>query len=320
MQVFHGHRDASGRLQRPAIAIGNFDGVHLGHQALLDAAVRAAGDLGGDAVAFTFDPHPTAVLAPESAPPLICSVERRLELIAGRGITACVVEPFTAELARLSPERFVDDVLLGALGARHVIVGFDFTYGHRAAGDAASLRRAGDAEGFAVDVIEPVEIGGRAASSTAVRAHIGAGELAEARALLGRFHEIDGVVIEGERRGRELGFPTANLEVSSGLLPPPGIYATRAEILDGEPGSRARYPAATSLGTNPTFGADAPLTLEPYLLDFDGDLYGRRLRIELVEWLRPEERFSDVAALTRAIEDDVARTREIIEELAPEER
>lgn len=315
MEVFNGHR-ALARKLAPAIAIGNFDGVHTGHQALLDAAVRAAGDLGGDSVAFTFDPHPAAVLAPDRAPPLICSLERRLELIAARGISACVVEPFTPQLAALPPERFVSEVLVESLGVRHVVVGYDFTYGHRAAGDTDSLRRAGAEHGFAVEIIEPVAAGGAVASSTAVRRHIAAGELGAARALLGRFHDIDGVVVEGAGRGRELGFPTANLEVQSGLLPPPGIYAGRAEIL---PGHRRRYAAAISLGTNPTFGAGAPLTIEPYLLDFEGDLYGRRLRIELVSRLRPEKRFASAAELARAIEADVAQTREIINRLAPEE-
>jgi riboflavin kinase/FMN adenylyltransferase len=284
---------------------------------LLALAVRAAAERGGEPVALTFDPHPTAVLAPDRAPPLICSRARKLELLASRGISAAVVEPFTPQLAAMSPADFVSGVLAGALGARAVVVGYDFTYGNRAAGDTDSLRAAGAELGFAVHVVEPVEVGGAVASSTAIRGHIAAGELGAARRLLGRFHDVDGRVVEGERRGRAIGFPTANLEIEGGLLPPPGIYATRVEILGD--GDGRRHAAATSLGTNPTFGPGAPLTFECYLLDFDGDLYGRRLRVELVEWLRPEERFSGVDELARAIAADVARTREVINSLAPEE-
>lgn len=316
MEVFDGHRALFRPLVTPAIAIGNFDGVHAGHRALLDAAVAAAAEIGGDAVALTFDPHPTAVLAPDRAPSLICGRSRRLELIGARGIDAAVVEPFTNELAATSPEAFVADILLGVMGARHIVVGYDFTYGHKAGGNIETLRAAGAERGFAVEVVDPVEVGGAVASSTEIRARIAAGDLAAAAALLGRFHDVDGVVVEGAKRGRELGFPTANLEVPVGLLPPAGIYATRVAVLDGNGG---RYAAATSLGTNPTFGENAPLSFEAHLLDFDGDLYGKRLRVELVESLRPEKRFSDIAELVSAIEADVVKTREIIGGLATED-
>ena len=306
MEVFDGHRALARPLAAPAIAIGNFDGVHLGHRALLEAAVKAAGDLGGEAAVLTFDPHPAVVLAPERAPVLITTKRRKLELLAASGIDACILEPFTRELAALSPEQFVADVLVGALGARHVVIGYDFTYGHRRGGNAASLRRAGAEHGFAVEVIEPIGAGGQVASSSAIRRLVAAGDLAGAHQMLGRDHELEGVVTRGAGRGRELGFPTANIEIETELLPPPGIYATRARIVDG-PGV---YGAATSLGTNPTFGPGA-LTLEAYLLDFEGDLYGRRLCLELVEWLRPERRFSEVDDLVAQIRDDVVKTRAI---------
>jgi riboflavin kinase/FMN adenylyltransferase len=310
MEIFDGHRALFRPLSSPAIAVGNFDGVHVGHQALIDEAVAAARDLGGDAVVYTFDPHPAAVLAPDRAPPLICTPERKLELIAARGIDACVIEPFTRELAAMEPDEFLQEVFVDILGARCVIVGYDFTYGHNRAGNADSLRAFGAARGIDVRIIEPVAIDHLVASSSAVRRAVRAAELPSASQLLGRDFDVDGPVVSGARRGRDLGYPTANVAHAAELLPPPGIYATWVEILDGEaPGEL--HAAATSLGTNPTFGAGAPLTLEAHLLDFEGDLYGRRLRVGFIEHLRDEAAFDGADALVAQIERDVARTREI---------
>lgn len=312
MEIFDGHRALFRPLVTPAVAVGNFDGLHIGHQRLVDEAVAAAGELGGDAVVYTFDPHPARVLAPDRAPPLICSRDRKLELIADRGVSVTILEPFTRELSQTEPDDFLRQVFVRVLGARCVVVGYDFTYGRRAAGTVDSLRAFGAAHDIDVRVIDAVEAGGAAASSSAVRAAIRDGDMARARALLGRDADVDGTVVEGERRGRELGFPTANVDYRAELMPPTGIYATWVQVLDGDDPGR-KHAAATSLGTNPTFGADKPVTLEAHLLDFDGDLYGHRLRVGFIERLRGEVQYQGVDALVQQIEADCAQTRTIFE-------
>lgn len=310
MEIFEGHRALFRPLRAPAVAIGNFDGVHLGHQRLLEAAVAAARRLGGDAAVLTFEPHPAAVLAPHKAPPLITSLPRKLELLAQAGITACVLEPFTRELAGLSPEAFVQSILVEILGARHIVVGYDFTFGRDRAGTAASLRELGAARGIGVDVIEPVKVGDDVVSSTRVRELVRAGHMAGARALLGRDHDVDGTVIRGDGRGARIGVPTANLAVDSQLLPAPGVYAVRVQLLEraGSP----PLPGVANLGTNPTFVDRTELSLEVHVLDFAGDLYDQRVRVQLVERLRGEQRFAGVDALLAQIRADIARAREIL--------
>jgi riboflavin kinase/FMN adenylyltransferase len=310
MEIFEGHRALFRPLHAPAVAIGNFDGVHLGHQRLLHTAVAAAQSLGGDAVVFTFEPHPAAVLAPHKAPPLITSLPRKLELLAQAGISACVLEPFTRELAGMSPEAFLQSILVETLGARHIVVGYDFTYGHDRAGTAASLRAFGAARGIGVDVIEPVEVGGVVVSSTRVRELVRAGDMAGARALLGRDYDLDGTVVRGDGRGARIGMPTANLAVDSQLLPAGGVYAVRVQLL--ERADSRPVPAVANLGTNPTFVDRTELSLEVHLLDFSGDLYGQRLRVQLVERLRGEQRFSGIDALLAQIRADIARARDIL--------
>ena len=310
MEIFEGHRALFRPLRVPAVAIGNFDGVHLGHQRLLDTAVAAARALGGDAVVFTFEPHPATVLAPQKAPPLLTSLPRKLELLARAGISACVLEPFTRELAEMSPEAFLQSILVETLGARHIVVGYDFTYGRDRAGTAASLRAFGAARGIGVDVIEPVEVNGVVVSSTRVRDLVREGDMPGARALLGRDYDLDGTVVRGDGRGARIGMPTANLAVDSQLLPRAGVYAVRVQLLEG---ADARpVPAVANLGTNPTFVDRTELSLEVHLLDFSGDLYGQRLRVQLVERLRGEQRFSGIDALLQQIRADIERARDIL--------
>lgn len=319
MEIFEGHRALFRPLVAPAVAIGNFDGVHLGHQRLLQMAVAAAGRLGGDAVAFTFDPHPAAVLAPHKAPALITSRARKLELLAQAGMSACVLEPFTRELAAMSPEDFLQAILVDILGARHIVVGYDFTYGRERAGTTATLRAFGQARGIGVDVIEPVEVDGAAVSSTRVRALVRDGDVAGARALLGRDHDLDGTVIRGDGRGARIGIPTANLALDTTLLPAGGVYAVRARVLDGDAdaGDARALPAVANLGTNPTFVDRTELSLEVHILDFAADLYGKRLRVELVERLRGEQRFSGIDALLAQIRADIEQARALLGAPAP---
>jgi riboflavin kinase / FMN adenylyltransferase len=318
MEIFEGHRALFRPLHAPAVAIGNFDGVHLGHQRLLDTAARAARALGGDAVVFTFEPHPAVVLAPHKAPPLLTSLPRKLELLAQAGMDACVLEPFTRELAELSPEAFLQSILVAILGARHIVVGYDFTYGRDRAGTTESLRAFGAARGMGVDVIEPVEAGGGVVSSTRVRELVREGDMAGARALLGRDFDLDGTVVRGDGRGARIGMPTANLDTGGQLLPRGGVYAVRVQLLEGaEPAGSAPVrsrivPAVANLGTNPTFVDRAELSLEVHLLDFAADLYGQRLRVHFVERLRGEQRFPGIDALLQQIRADIERARDIL--------
>jgi riboflavin kinase/FMN adenylyltransferase len=315
MEIFEGHRALFRPLVAPAVAIGNFDGVHLGHQRLLQTAIAAARPLGGDSVVFTFDPHPAAVLAPHKAPALITSRARKLELLAQAGMSACVLEPFTRELAAMSPEDFLRSILVEILGARHIVVGYDFTYGRERAGTTATLRAFGQARGIGVDVIEPVEVGGVAVSSTRVRELVRDGDMAGARALLGRDYDLDGTVIRGDGRGARIGVPTANLALDTTLLPRGGVYAVRVRVLDDD-AARA-LPAVANLGTNPTFVDRTELSLEVHILDFAADLYGKRLRVELVERLRGEQRFSGLDALLAQIRADIEQARALLGAPAP---
>lgn len=293
-------------LARPAIAIGNFDGVHRGHAALF-AAARAVAD-GGDVCALTFEPHPVQVLAPAAAPPRLTTARRKLELLAAIGVDVAIVLPFTPAVAATSARAFVADVLGAALGARHVVVGADFTYGHGRAGSIATLRADGAAAGFAVTVVAPIEVAGAVASSTWIRAALRAGDLATAHAVLGRRFDVDGVVGRGAGRGRGLGVPTANVAPAGDLVIAPGIYA----VTLARPGVDDRaWPAVASLGTNPTFVDGGALTLEVHVLDFDADLYDAEVRVTFVARLRDEARYASVDALLAQIAADIVDARAI---------
>jgi riboflavin kinase / FMN adenylyltransferase len=300
-------------LRAPAVAIGNFDGVHRGHQALLATASRLAHAAGGEAVVLTFDPHPARFLAPALAPPMLVTLERRLELLAEAGADAVVVEPFTADFAALPADRFIAEVLYGDLDARHVVVGWDFTFGAGRQGNATMLASEGARLHMGVSIVPPVMVAGLVCSSTKIREFVLEGRVEGAAMLLGRPFELAGRVVPGVRRGRTLGIPTANLDPEADLLPKPGVYAAWACRLDGAPPLRLR--AAVSVGSNPTFSAEgrgpsSAVTVEAHLLDFDGDLYGARLRLEFVGWLRDQRRFSSADELVAEIRRDILRTRE----------
>jgi riboflavin kinase/FMN adenylyltransferase len=292
------------RFRGPAVAIGNFDGVHRGHQRLFERTRELARAVGGESVVLTFDPHPAKLFAPALAPPLISPLDRKLELIADAGIDACVVATFDHTLAALSPEEFVDQILVGELSARAVCVGYDFTFGKGRAGDTAALATLGKTRNFSVTVIDPVSADGMICSSTKVREFVLEGRVEGAALLLGRDPEIEGEVVRGAGRGRTIQIPTANIRPATELLPAPGVYAGWARIPDGK-----RYLAAINIGSNPTFGGGA-LSVEAHLLDYDGkDLYGARLMVGLRRRLRAEVRFSSVEALVAQIRADIAETR-----------
>ncbi len=286
------------------VAVGVFDGVHRGHAALIGAAVTAAAERGARSVACTFDPHPTAVVAPHAVPPQLMSLERRVELLGSLGVDGVCVLPFTEALSRLSPEYFVRHVLVGGLHAVGVVVGEDFRFGHKAAGDVKLLAEFGQEYGFEV-LAQPLTAtaGSDAFSSTRVRKAITAGEVIAAAEILGREFGVEGTVVHGAARGVGLGFPTANIAPFPGAaIPADGVY-TGWFHMDSQ-----RLPAAISVGTNPTFDG-GERTVEAHLLDFSGDLYGDRVRLDFTTRLRDQIAFDDVDDLVKQIETDVAQTR-----------
>ena len=296
----------AGRLPRTVLTLGNFDGVHRGHQAIIQTAVRHAAERGGRPTVLTFEPHPIAVLMPDRAPPIIQSLHDRLETLRGLGVDAVVLQRFTRAFAAMEPEAFVRDFLLRHIELLHVVVGYNVNFGRDRAGTSETLRTLGARLGFGVDVVGPVVADGEEASSTRLREALRQGDMARAQRLLGRLYAFRGRVVTGDRRGRTLGFPTANLHLKPGLLiPPDGVYAITADV-DG-----ASRPGVLNIGVRPTFGGRRR-TIEAHLLDFDGDLYRRWLVVRVVERLRGEVTFAGPEALRAQIGDDVARARRVL--------
>jgi riboflavin kinase/FMN adenylyltransferase len=301
VQVFRGLPDRADRHRPIALTIGNFDGVHRGHQAMLGRLSEAAEDLVLPSAVLTFDPHPREFFAPGAAPPRLSTLRSKLEQFAAHGIAEVHVARFNAPLAALPAERFIDDVLVSRLGTRWVLVGDDFRFGRGRSGDLALLRRA--ATTFSVEAMPTVIVDGERASSTAIRAALAAGELDHAARLLGRPYAIGGKVVHGDKLGRSLGFPTANI-VLRHPPPLPGVFAVRVHGL-GAPRS-----GAASLGERPTVKAGAKPLLEVFVFDFDEAVYGRRVVVEFLRKLRDEERYADLDTLTRQIRADVEQARE----------
>lgn len=302
-----------------AVTLGNFDGVHRGHRAVLRELVDRARGAGLTPVAVTFDPHPLAVLHPDKAPPLVGTLQQRLDLLESVDLDAVFVMPFTRELAAWTPEEFVRRIFCDALHARLVVVGQDTRFGQRNSGDVSTLRDLGARWGF--DVVVVTDHGDRADareasrwSSSQVRKLVAAGDVALAAHVLGRPHEVAGIVVHGDHRGRTLGYPTANLcQDPDGLIPADGVYAgwlVRCGASAADP--QRRMPAAISVGTNPTFDGEQR-RVEAYVLDrTDLDLYDERVSLEFVERLRPTYRFSGIEELLEVMADDVRRTRHIL--------
>ncbi len=288
---------------RPAaVALGVFDGVHLGHRAILARAVAQARGGGLEAIACTFDRHPLEVLQPAHAPLPIGTLDERLELIAACGLDTTLVLEFTRQLAAVEPEAFVKDVLLDRLRARDVVVGFNHTFGRQARGDAHLLVALAERFGFRADVVPPLVVEGLPVSSSEIRAALGRGDVRRAAACLGRDYIVAGTVVPGAGRGRQLGFPTANLAPDRVLLVPVGVYACRVTF-DGR-----AHPGVVNIGVRPTFEETA-LAVEIHVLDFTGDLYGKALRLAFVDRLREERKFPGIEALRAQIAADVAEAR-----------
>lgn len=288
------------------VTIGNFDGVHRGHQVLLRRAVAAAEERGMRAVAVTFEPHPAAVLRPGTEPPRLQPLEARIAALEERGVDLVVVLGFTPQVAAWSPEHFVERVLVDPLQAVRVVVGTNFRYGHRASGDVVTLTASGEAHGFGVEAVTLLDVGGEAISSTALRRRLGEGDVAWAAEALGRPFSLAGRVVAGDGRGRTIGVPTANLDVADDLVrPADGVYACWALAAD------QRWPAVTNIGVRPTFDTQRA-TVEAHVIDAAPQLYDREVTLEFVARIRPEQRFSGPDELVAQITRDIEAARQLL--------
>jgi len=289
------------------ITVGTFDGVHRGHWEVLTEIRRRALATGRRSVLVTFHPHPLQIVKPEVAPRLLTTPDEKKEILAESGVEYAVFVRFTPALSRYSPERFVQEILVDGLGVRELVIGYDHGFGRGRSGDADTLRRLGRRFGFDVDVVPPVPMGDEAVSSTLIRKAVAEGRMERARAGLGRPYSLRGIVVRGEGRGRGLGFPTANLRVSSPekLLPPPGIYAVRG-VLRG-----VTQAGALHLGPRPAFQGSQS-SIELHILDFEGDLYGDEVRVDFVQYLREVRPFDSVQGLVDQMKDDVSEARQVL--------
>jgi riboflavin kinase/FMN adenylyltransferase len=297
-------------LVHPVLALGNFDGLHRGHLKIVERVRRGAAEHGGTPMAMTFDPHPSRIVRPDKAPPLLMTKAQRLEALDRAGIAAVAVVRFTTELSHWDPETFVRAVLVDWLRVSEVWVGANFLFGHDRSGNFSTLRTLGQRYGFRADKIDPVRYKEFVVSSTRIRRLVAEGRMDEAGALLGHPYYIDGTVIAGKRRGRELGFPTANLQTENELLPPNGVYATTTTI------AGVVHASLTNVGVRPTFGDTVKPIIEAYLLGFNGDLYGRPVRLGFVQRLRDERKFEDVDALRTQMEADRRRAERLFAQLS----
>ena len=305
MQIYQHWHGLEGKAKGASVAMGNFDGVHLGHRAVIDLA-RTDASLG----ILTFEPHPREYFAPQSPPFRLMNAEARANRLAKLGVERLYELPFGPELAGLTPDAFARHVLAAGLGVAHVVVGADFCFGKGRAGKAADLQALGNTYGFEVTIADLVKSAGVEISSTAIRKALTDGRPRNAASMLGHWHRIEGEVVHGEKRGRELGYPTANMSVAGLHLPKFGVYAVFADVLTGP--QQGSYRGAASLGVRPMFGQNQP-NLETYLFDFNADLYGQHLSIAFVDYLRPEMKFDGLPGLLAQMAADCARARDILQ-------
>ncbi len=294
-------------LINPVLTIGNFDGVHKGHLALFDKVKTLASGINGQSVVMTFEPHPVKIVKPGNGPSLITPVEQKLKLIHEAGIDVIICLPFNKEFASISANDFVIDLLVKKIGIKEVVVGYDYNFGADRTGNIELLKKMGDELGFKVHVVGQIQLGSTLVSSTSIRNLVKEGKLEEARELLGRDYQITGKVRTGMGRGgKMLGFPTANLTAEDELIPKKGVYAVKAYI-DGK-----EYNGVCNIGVNPTFGGTS-LSIETHVLDFSGDLVGKKFTIKFISRLRDETTFNGIEELAEQIDRDVKKAREILE-------
>jgi riboflavin kinase/FMN adenylyltransferase len=289
----------------PVVALGNFDGVHRGHAAIIKSAIDRARSAGGKSYALTFDPLPAKVLTPQRAPQMLMTPEDKLEFLSQSGVDGVLVLHFDRALSRVTPRDFVHDYLLGKLGVEAVVVGHSVSFGYKRAGNAGVMVELGREFGFETIVVGPVKVDGIEVSSSKIRELILAGDLRAAARLLGRPHFLRGLVVHGRERGRTIGFPTANLASETECVPPDGVYATRVVLAEGA------YPSITNIGMRPTFHETAR-SIEAHIFDFNRDIYDRPIKLEIVERVRPERKFESGEALGRQIAEDLKRARQIL--------
>ena len=305
MSVFFDFAQTVNPLRNPVATIGNFDGVHRGHLTLFDMVKQRAAMINGESVVITFDPHPLKVMKPGNGPPLITPTEQKLSLIKAAGIEIIFCIPFTRNFASISAREFVQNILLDGIGIREIVVGYDYSFGRGREGNIELLKEMGQTGGFLVHVAEPVHIGDRLVSSTAIRELLQEGNLPDAKLLLGRDYQISGQVIKGMNRGgRLLGFPTANLDPVDELVPRVGVYAVHVVIDD------TVFEGVTNIGYNPTFGK-GPFSVETHILDFERDLVGKDIIIRFKKRLRNEKKFASIDELSDQIRKDVLTAKKL---------
>jgi riboflavin kinase/FMN adenylyltransferase len=295
---------------QPVLALGNFDGVHRGHRKILERVRRVAGEHGATSVVMTFDPHPSRVVRPDKAPPLVMTTAQKLEALAAAGLHGAAIVRFTPALSQWDPEMFVRTVLVDWLRVAEVWVGANFLFGHDRSGNFTLLRMLGARYGFKAEKIDPVRYKEFVVSSTRIRRLISEGRVDEASALLGHEYSLDGTVVHGDRRGTGFGFPTANLCTDNELLPPHGVYATTTRI------GSVVHPSITNIGVRPTVDDEARVTIETHVFDFAADLYGASIRVGFVQRLRDERAFESIELLKEQIAADCARARSLFDRLS----
>ena len=305
MRVVRSLERARGRFRRPVVTIGNFDGVHHGHQVILQQLCADAAQRGVPAVVLTFDPHPITVVRPDAAPELLMTLGDRLATLSAYGPHACVVQRFSHAFAAIDAETFVTRFLCEILDAEKLLVGHDLNYGHGRGGNVDTMIEAGGRRGFAVEVIRPVEVDGTVVHSAVVRQAVAAGDVALAARLLGRPHFVRGRAMRGAGRGRSLGFATANVRAKTPLVPPEGVYATRATV------QGIQYDSVTSIGHTPTFGGQETV-IESHLFADLGDLYGQGVCVRFIERLRDQRKFADATELAAQIGQDVEQSKAVL--------
>jgi riboflavin kinase/FMN adenylyltransferase len=312
MLMTHGWFDTQHRANRPnAVTIGNFDGIHLGHQAMLARLTSRAASVGAAPTVLTFEPHPREIFTPQSAPTRLTSLREKLEILRGLGVAHVHVCRFSKPFAALSAEDFVQRILVDGLKARYVLVGDDFRFGAKRAGDFALLEQMGKEFGFQAESLHTIEAAGQRASSTAVREALAEGDMAMAAQLLGRPYSISGRVVGGDQLGRKIGYPTANIQLKHNKAPLKGIFAVRVQGLRGDQNS-PDWPGVASLGTRPTVHTNGRPTLEVHLFNFDRSIYREHLRVEFLHKLRDEAKFPNLDALIAQIDLDAKQARELL--------
>jgi riboflavin kinase/FMN adenylyltransferase len=312
MHVYKGMAELKSPPKNSVVTIGNFDGVHLGHQELLGQVKAHAAQIHGTAVAITFRPHPSAVLRPDAAPLLINTYDEKVDLLRGYGADIVIEQPFSREFSNITPDQFVTQFLMSTLDAKALYLGYDFAFGKERAGSVETIRRLAEARGLDLHVVPPYKVDGAPVSSTLIRKSLDEGNIPFVNRCLGRPFFLRGLVWRGEGRGRTIGIPTANLQTENRKYPRVGVYASRTLWRDGW------FPSISNIGYNPTFkgdGTDLPLKIETHLFDFNEDMYGDEIQVEFYDFLRPEKKFNGVNELLAQIKQDSAEAKDALARL-----